>query len=152
MEIPAISSFMPSFEDVRKIFEFWFDQEGKWFYFELQTIQIASQSKTIHVPSNFARTASAEEETRQFHIYLQERVVGKILDIVSFPPSLLLQDTMVCLVELNYKYQKSISVTSKENRPKYGLVFSQITYYEPINNIDDFRKNDLRIKDMQNFS
>jgi hypothetical protein len=33
-----------------------------------------------------------------------------------------------------------------EERHQYGLVFSQITYYEPIENIELFISNDPRVK------
>ncbi|MCK6581941.1 MAG: hypothetical protein L6Q49_02460 [Anaerolineales bacterium] len=133
---------IPSFDDFRKLFEFWFDQQNKWFYFETESLQTGITAKTDHSPKN---VVYAFNNTRETYYYNQNRIVGKIHDVVSFPPSLLLQDVSVFTVELNFEYQVE-SLLNKENREKYGLVFSQITYYEPIEDIELFLKNDKRVK------
>lgn len=142
---------IPSFDDLQKHLSFWLDQKDKWFYFEGEMLHIASHSETTNAPVNTSRTTPTQDETKEFHTYIQQRIVGKIHDIVSFPPSLLLQNATTYVAELNFKYQQAAFVSSKDTRVKYGLVFSQITYYEPIEDIEVFIKNDSRIRDIQKF-
>jgi hypothetical protein len=77
--------------------------------------------------------------------YLQTRIVGKIGDVVSYPPTLLLHDAVVFTAQLSYQWQFSTSIVSKETRRRYGLVFSQITYYEPIDDHEKFLDQDTRV-------
>ena len=135
---------LPSFEDIRKILQFWIDQQDKWFYFETAIIQSGSTGESevpnpIHTP---VRTSwSKSSETNQ---YIQIRIVGSINDVVSYPPSLLLRDVSVFTVSLIYDRQTT-KLVSIEKRDKYGLVFSQITYYEPIDDVESFLKGDARV-------
>lgn len=135
----------PSFEDIRKLLGFWIDQQDKWFYFETETIQIGTSGRTQYAPNNIARHASTWDEITESFQYRQARIIGKIHDVVSFPPSLLLEDATVVTVNLLHDRQKP-DVVDVEKRKKYGLVFTQITYYEPIDDIANFIKNDIRIK------
>jgi len=136
---------IPSFEDIRKLLEFWIDQQDKWFYFETETIQIGTSGRTQYAPKNIARHASTWDEINEKLQYSQSRITGKIHNVVSFPPSLLLEDVTVFTVNLLYDRQKP-DVVNVEKRKKYGLVFSQITYYEPVDDIENFINNDIRIK------
>ena len=136
---------IPSFEDIRKLLEFWIAQQDKWFYFETETIQIGTSGRTQHSPKIIARHASTWDEINETFQYSQSRITGKIHDVVSFPPSLLLENITVFTVNLLYDCQKP-DLVSVEKRKKYGLVFSQITYYEPVDDIENFIKNDIRVK------
>jgi len=135
---------LPSFEDIRKILQFWIDQQDKWFYFETAIIQSGSTGESevpnpIHTPERTSWAKSSE-----INHYMQTRIVGSINDVVSYPPSLLLRDVSVFTVSLIYD-RRTIKLVSIEKRDKYGLVFSQITYYEPIDNVESFLKEDARI-------
>lgn len=136
---------IPSFEDIRKLLEFWINQQDKWFYFETEAVQIGTSGRTQYAPRNIARHASTWDEINETFQYSQSRIVGKIYDVVSFPPSLLLQSVTVFTVHLLHNQQKP-DVVNVEQRQKYGMVFSQVTYYEPIDDIEAFIKNDTRIK------
>jgi hypothetical protein len=136
---------IPSFEDIRKMLQFWIDQQDKWYYFE----GISSESGTtgeaqVPNPLHSRTTVDRSTEKRTVH-YLQTRLVGKIGDVVSYPPSLLLLDTRVFSALVSYDYGLRTSIVSQEVRPKYGLVFSQITYYEPIEELSQFLAEDPRI-------
>lgn len=135
---------LPSFEDIRRILQFWIDQQDKWFYFETAIIQSGSTGES-EIPNplhTHVRTSWAtRRETNQ---YIQTRIVGNINDVVSYPPSLLLRDVSVFTVSLAYERQTT-SLVSIEKRNRYGLVFSQITYYEPIDDVESFLKGDARV-------
>jgi hypothetical protein len=136
---------LPSFEDIRKIFEFWTDQENKWFYFEIGSIR--SGSKIISEVRNMNNVIGGVAFNRndEISIFLQDRIVGKIHDVVTYPPSLLLEDATVFTTKMEYDKQNTNTLVSTEKRNRYGLVFSQITYYEPVNDIISFLSNDKRI-------
>ncbi len=136
---------IPSFEDIQKLLKFWIDQQDKWFYFETETLQTGSSGRTQTAPKILARHASVWEEINQTFQYSQSRIVGKIHDVVFYPPSLLLHDTTVFTVNIFLDQQKA-DVINIEKIKKYGLVFSQITYYEPIEDIQFFLSSDIRIK------
>ena len=80
----------------------------------------------------------------EIHQFVQSRIVGKIRDVIPYPPSLMLTDVTSFTVKITFEYQK-IDVINVENRKKYGLVFSQITYYEPIDDVDLFLAKDPRV-------
>jgi len=141
----SVSLPIPSFDDIQKLLSFWIDQEHKWFYFENEIFQIASHGEIINAPINTSRVVSSRDETNEIHTYSQSRIIGKICDVVSYPPSLLLEDVTVYTFHLTPINRKT-SIENKEKHNKYGLVFSQITYYEPIDNIEAFMKSDNRIK------
>lgn len=135
---------LPSFEDFRKILQFWIDQQDKWFYFETAIIKSGSTGES-DVP-NALRTSTKNSTAKRSETnqYIQARIVGSINDVVLYPPSLLLQNVSVFKVRLTYGEQTS-RLVSREKRDKYGLVFSQITYYEPIDNVESFLMGDVRV-------
>jgi hypothetical protein len=135
---------LPSFEDIRKILQFWIDQQDKWFYFETAIIHSGSTGQS-EVPNPLQRPyASPWSRSSEINEFIQARIVGCIKDVISYPPSLLLKDVSVFTVCLTngLQYMNLISI---EKRNKYGLVFSQITYYEPIDNIEEFLVSDARV-------
>ena len=129
---------LPSFEDIRKILEFWFEQEHKWFYFETNAIESSSVSSTQ--TSNTVLMSSTYEDKW----YAQTRIAGKIFDVVTYPPSLYLENASVITVELRFRSPDK-RILTRDVRTKYGLVFSQITYYEPIDDIETFLRSDPRV-------
>ena len=136
---------IPSFEDIQKSLQFWIDQQDKWFYFETAVVQSGSFSQS-EIPNQLrAQTRTSMSTSRQISKYVQTRIVGRIYDVVYYPPSLLLSDVGVSTVTLTYDGSEDVSVVSSEDRERYGLVFSQITYYEPIKNIEAFWKKDKRV-------
>jgi hypothetical protein len=136
---------IPSFDDIRRILQFWIDQQDRWFYFE----GAASQSGSIgeaHAPNPLhSRTMVDTSTQKQTIYYLQPRIVGKIGDVISYPPSLLLLEAQVMTAHLSYQYGLQTSIVSREVRPKYGLVFTQITYYEPVEDHLRFLAEDPRV-------
>jgi hypothetical protein len=131
-------------DDMRKILNFWFDQRKKYFYFETEILKASSHSEKQRADrSGFLLPASTEYREEVFD-YFQDRIVGRVSDVVPYPPSLLLHDISIFTVrlEINYGNQK---IEKKETRNNYGLVFSQITYYEPIELVEDFFREDSRI-------
>ena len=136
---------IPSFEDIRKILQFWISQQDKWFYFETNLLQsgVSGEEQAPNPLHNLATIALST--SKQTNYYLQDRIVGKIQDVVSYPPSLLLTDVVITTVHFSYEWKLSTSIVSKEERDNYGLVFSQITYYEPIQDVESFLSNDIRI-------
>ena len=72
------------------------------------------------------------------------RIVGKINDVIYNPPSLMLNDAIELTVQIDYE-ESSHQVKLKKERKKYGLVFSQITYFEPIDDYVYFMNNDDRV-------
>ena len=136
---------IPSFEDIRKLLGFWIDQQDKWFYFETGALQTGKIGEIESPSPNIARHVFPRNKLSETFQYSQSRIIGRIYNVVEYPPSLLLQDVTVFTVHLESDYQKG-NVVNEEKRNQYGLVFSQITYYEPIENIEVFIKDDLRIK------
>jgi len=135
----------PTFEDFRKLLEFWIDQQDKWFYFEIEAIQSGMVGFEYEQPLGVSWALSNnQKKATQTLQYKQKRVIGKIHDVISHPPSLLLKDAKIFTVNLNLD-NDSEKITRTEKRKKYGLVFSQITYYEPIDNIEGFLSNDPRV-------
>lgn len=133
----------PTFEDFRKLLEFWIDQQDKWFYFETESIQsglVGFEEDFMSSPFSMGSRKKAE----QFFQYKQTRILGNIRDVISHPPSLLLQDVTVLTIKLNLDNNSEKTVKT-EKRKSYGLVFSQITYYEPIDNIEEFLSSDPRV-------
>ncbi len=130
--------------DMRKILNFWFDQRKKYFYFETAILKASSHSERQRA-QRFGRYFPASPEYREEIIdYFQDRIVGRISEVVPYPPSLLLHDISIFTVRLENN-SETIKIEKKEMRQAYGLVFSQITYYEPIMNIEDFLREDPRI-------
>lgn len=137
----------PTFDDFRKYFNFWIDQENKWFYFETTALKVASNTeRDVEDPNHRPLFGTTTEHSRESVEYVQDRIVGHISDIVSFPPSLLLKDTSIFSVRLDV-LQGTKELLKVEKRQTYGLVFSQITYYERIENEEQFLKDDPRISD-----
>jgi hypothetical protein len=135
----------PSFEDARKLLNFWLDQQDRWFYFEGEKFPSASEGNVTHSPPIFAGEPSPWDNSLETTYYVQTRIVGKIRDIVNFPPSLLLDDTSVFTVLMSLNDRKT-KLVEHVKRNKYGLVFSQITYYEPIQDPAFFLRDDPRVK------
>jgi len=139
----------PSFDDIRKLLQFWIDQEDKWFYFELGMIQIGIAgeiAKTDLIRGGFGGNKDKTNETIQ---YSQSRIIGKIFNVVEYPPSLLLHDVTIFTAYLLWG-NASHFIKNIEKRNQYGLVFSQITYYEPVENIEIFISKDSRVQDIHN--
>ena len=134
---------IPTFDDIRKILNFWFDQQNKWFYFETATLKAASYGEREVQNPLQAHTAVSLEHSTESVDYIQDRIVGRISDVVPYPPSLLLQDTSIFTVRLdiNRGTERIVKVVKRQT---YGLVFSQITYYEP-RNADIFLQDDTRV-------
>lgn len=135
----------PSFEDVRKILNFWIDQQDKWFYFETEKWKSGSQSSILHLPPVLEGSPSPMDDNQESTQYALSRIIGKIRDILSFPPSLLLEDTTVFTVLISFDNFTG-RVVSLEKRKEYGLVFSQVAYYEPIHDIKLFFMEDPRVR------
>jgi hypothetical protein len=136
---------IPSFEDIRKILQFWIDQQDKWYYFEgIPSESGITGEARVPNPLHSRAMMDTSTEKRTVH-YLQTRLVGKIGDVVSYPPSLLLLDTRVFTALVSYDFDLRTSIVSQELRPKYGLVFSQITYYEPVEDLSTFLSEDPRV-------
>ena len=136
---------IPSFEDIRKALQFWIDQQDKWFYFEGAASQSGAEAES-QTPNPLHSHSMVDTSTREETIYyLQPRIVGKIGDVVSFPPSLLLHDATVFTTLLSYRWGPRTSIVSKESRSRFGLVFTQITYYEPLDDHDAFIARDPRV-------
>ena len=106
---------LPSFEDIRKTLQFWIDQQDKWFYYENELILSGTSEDSGLVNYSFAQT----------------RVVGKIHDVISYPPSLLLKNTTVHYVEV-VEIGRIARIVSPEKRAKYGMVLSQVAYYHSL--------------------
>jgi len=141
---------LPSFDDIRKLLNFWFDQQDKWFYFETETIQAGStesRKDPQDIPFDHLNVLYKITTTRESIHYIQTRLVGHIYNVIPYPPSLLLRDTTIFKVALNYRdnCEENIDLISIEKRKSFGLVFSQITYYEPIKNVKEFLVNDKRV-------
>ena len=135
----------PSFEDFRKYFSFWLDQQDKWFYFETEKLISGSAGRVMHLQPALAGLPSPLDDTQESTQYAQSRIVGKIQEVLSFPPSLLLTNTSVFTVLISFDGSKD-RIVNLEGRKEYGLVFSQITYYEPIHDVAVFLQEDSRVK------
>lgn len=136
---------LPSFEDIRKLLQFWIDQQDKWFYFETLRIRIGSEGASEVPKLRSIQSIPSWTANKETDHYLQTRLIGRIHDVVSYPPSLLLSDVSIVTASLSYGQIPSGEIVSNEKRDRYGLVFSQITYYEPINDIDSFLEQDQRM-------
>jgi hypothetical protein len=77
----------PSFEDIRNILSFWLDQQDKWFYFETEKLISGSVGSVFHWPPSLEGIPSPLDDTKESIQYIQTRIVGKIRDVLSFPPS-----------------------------------------------------------------
>lgn len=135
----------PSFEDIRRILNFWIDQQDKWFYFETAMLESGTMGRVLHFPPTLADTPSPFDDSQESTQYAQSRIVGKIGDVLPFPPSLLLDDASVFTVIVSFDGLTNRAVNVEE-RKKYGLVFSQIAYYEPIPDIALFLEEDPRVR------
>lgn len=135
----------PSFDDARKLLSFWLDQQDKWFYFEGEKLSSISESHVTHSPPQFEGESSLWDDSVESIYYVQSRIVGRIRDVVNFPPSLLLENASVftVLMSLDDKKTKLIEYVK---RSQYGLVFSQIAYYEPVEDRESFLREDPRVK------
>ena len=137
---------LPSFDDVRKILNFWIDQQDKWFYFATELIHAGSLGFS-EVPNQlFNRNVPFTQASKsENNCFAQTRIVGNIHDVVEYPPSLLLQTATFFTTSQNSQMHIEEYLSIKK-RDKYGMAFSQITYYEPIDDYDEFIKNDERVK------
>lgn len=146
-----ISSLLPSFEDIRRYFQFWFDQQDKWFYFETHPTDYGETSSS-HKPGGYMGRHGSSSYTSTIPKRFQERIVGRISDIVPSPPSLMSIDGEIRTVRIKppRRPEKEIipvvELVESREPVKFGLVFSRITYYEPIKNseIDKFKESDPR--------
>lgn len=131
-------------EDMRKILNFWFDQRKKYFYFETAALQAVSHSERQKTERTGYVLPASSEIMEEVVDYFQDRIVGRISEVVPYPPGLMLREASIFTVrlEINYGTQK---IEKSEKRPNYGLVFSQITYYEPIESVEEFLHDDSRI-------
>jgi hypothetical protein len=139
---------LPSFEDLRKILEFWISQQDKWFYFEIGVVQSHTDSLGKQKPVHYFGTVGIngiQENVYSTHYYVQPRIIGKIYDVISYPPSLLLQETKIFTVLVNFNDAGPEFQIGTEQRKQYGLVFSQITYFEPIEDSNSFLATDKRV-------
>ena len=134
---------LPSFEDIRKILQFWIDQQDKWFYFETDVIHSSSHGDHEESAPLYAKTTT-HLLSNQTNLYVQSRIIGQIHDVISYPPSLMLSDAAIFTVRINYD-QNSFKLISNKKRRRFGLVFSQITYFEPIDDLKSFLKIDDRV-------
>lgn len=130
---------LPTFEDWRKMAQFWFDQQDKWFYFETALVPSSSDGTTQNSTATLISTTSADQW------YAQTRIVGKIIDVVAYPPSLDLEEASVFTIEMRFRLSTK-RILNTEVRRKYGLVLSQITYYESVDNPTDFLNLDSRLR------
>jgi len=138
---------IPTFEDIRRALQFWIDQQDKWFYFETVTFPNRS-TEDSEVPNPIqSRSPMTWARSDVTTYYLQTRIIGKIGDVINFPPSLMLHDSKVFTVEFYHsRLHSTTQVISEEDRSRYGLVFTQITYYEPIEDEEAFLDSDQRIQ------
>lgn len=134
---------IPSFDEIRKILNFWFDQKDKWFYFETEMFQIGINGDIQKTNVPYGKTY--RDITNEIFQYSQSQIVGKIYDVIEYPPSLFLQDVTVFTINIDSNNRKG-DVVDVEKRKQYGLVFSQISYYEPIEEINIFILEDPRVK------
>ena len=136
----------PSFEDLRKMFQFWIDQQDKWFYFETAGLRNRSDGGS-EVPDTrrFANPITYSRRTETVY-YSQSRIVGMIGDVINYPPSLMLHDAKIIIVEFNQSvHDPGTGFISEEGRSRYGLVFSQIAYFEPVEDEVLFMSSDPRV-------
>ena len=136
-------------EDMRKILNFWFDQRKKYFYFEMAALKAASHSERQKTERSGYILPASSEIREEVVDYFQDRIVGRISEVVPYPPSLVLHEASIFTVrvEINFGTQK---IEKSEKRANYGLVFSQITYYEPIESVEEFLHDDPRILNKKN--
>ena len=136
-------------EDMRKILNYWFDQRKKYFYFETAAIKAASHSERQKSERSGYILPASSDIREEVVDYFQERIVGRVSEVVPYPPSLVLHEASIFTVrlEINYGTQK---IEKTEKRASYGLVFSQITYYEPIESVEEFLHDDPRILNRKN--
>jgi hypothetical protein len=131
-------------DDMRKILNFWFEQRKKYFYFETAALKVLSHSERQRTERTGYVLPASTDYREEVVDYFQDRIVGRISEVVPYPPSLLLHDVSIFTLrlEINYGTQK---IEKSEKRESYGLVFSEITYYEPIENVEEFLRDDPRI-------
>lgn len=131
-------------DDMRKILNFWFEQRKKYFYFETAALKVASHSERQRTERTGYVLPASTDYREEVVDYFQDRIVGRISEVVPYPAGLLLHDASIFTVrlEINYGTQK---IEKSEKRESYGLVFSEITYYEPIENVEEFLRDDPRI-------
>lgn len=135
---------LPTFEDNLKLLQFWIDQQDKWFYFETASV-ISSKLGETFVPAPMHQIVAERVTNDETYYYVQTRIVGRIRDVIFNPPSLMLNDANEITVQINYDRNKH-TVLTRQKRKNFGLVFSQITYFEPIENFEKFIENDERVK------
>ena len=131
-------------DDMRKILNFWFEQRKKYFYFETAALKVVSHSERQRTERTGYVLPPSTDYREEVVDYFQDRIVGRISEVVPYPPGLMLHDSSVYTVrlEINYGTQR---IEKSEKRESYGLVFSQITYYEPIDAVEEFLQNDPRL-------
>ena len=136
---------IPSFDDIRKLLSFWIGQQDKWFYFETGMVQIGRSGETQKEPTEYAKLAPSWDKINEIIQYSQLRIIGKIHDVVEYPPSLLLHDVTIFTADTD-SYNRKGNLVDTEKRKQYGLVFSQVSYYEPIDDVEFFISSDVRVK------
>lgn len=146
---------IPTFEDIRKLLQFWIDQQDKWFYFETNPqdygTDVTSRGGLREVPPIGSNITFSIAYPNQY----QERIIGKVSDALSFPPSLLLRDAKVLVAKL--QLSKAGKIGGHDRKPEarrvsvkdskeYALVFSRIHYFERIRakSADSFMSEDPR--------
>lgn len=138
---------MPTFEDVRKMLSFWFDQQDKYYYFETDSIDAGEFQKEMPVFSNSPLKGSTTSVNRH---RIQEQIIGKIHDILTYPPSIVLTDVTVEFVDIEYSPlgKPHSSKITLETQDSYGLVLSRIKYFEKISpqTSDEFMETSSRWK------
>ena len=115
------------------------------FLIETEKWKSGSQSSAVHFPSVIEGSPSAMDDSRESTQYTPLRIIGKIQDDLSFPPSLLLKRVSIFTVSVSFDNLTG-RVINIDERKEYGLVLSQITYYEPIHDIALFLRDDSRVK------
>lgn len=136
-------------DDMRKILNFWFEQRKKYYYFETATLKVATHSERQRAERTGYVLPAATDYREEVVDYFQDRIVGRVSEVVPYPPGLMLHDTTIFTVrlEINYGTQK---IEKSEKRPSFGLVFSQITYFEPIENVEEFLRDDTLVLNRRN--
>ncbi len=134
---------LPTFEDNMKLLQFWIDQQDKWFYFETDIVQSSSYGEE-EVPAQMYQLTPVNAYRNHTIVYIQSRIIGKIHNVIFNPPSMMLDNTIVITAEINFDRNKH-TIISRQERMKYGLVFSQITYFEPIEDHELFLEKDGRV-------
>ena len=126
---------MPTFEDIQKLMSFWSEQQDKFYYFEIESVESGERVEDEPIWTVRSSIPLPESRTQEVTRYrIQERIVGKIKDVLFFPPSLLLTDVSIRVTELTLQRNEKPLVTTLDTQEQdtYGLVMSRIHYFERI--------------------